>query len=131
MPATNDSLDLGRLLRVQAMVTEAAQTQATMNAAVALVRAYMGLRNEVLLITEAEDLKELRDECERLFPVLGEPPRVAHQLDTGAAEALLNLRKLGGWIQGLINELTLEQRMRMEAEERAKLQDRPSTGFAS
>jgi len=67
------ALDLGRLLRVQAMVTEAAQTEATSKAGVALVRAYMSLRAEVMLIAQGEGLDELREECNRLFPILDYP----------------------------------------------------------
>jgi hypothetical protein len=123
---------------MQAMVTEAAQTEATYHAGIALVRAYMGLRNEMSLILEGEGLESLREESDRLFPSLPEPEPFKIGFDpinsqakllAAANEALINLRQLGGWIQGLINELTLEQRMRLDAEERAKLQSRPATGF--
>ena len=132
------SLDLGKLLRVQAMVNEAAQVEATRDAAGALVRAYLGLRDEVLLSLQSADLKELRDEFDRLFPLLANPPpfnpnfdvvRSHTQLAAAAEEAQLSLRRLGGWIQGLINELTLGERLRLEAETKAKLERRPPTGF--
>jgi len=83
---------------------------------------------------------DLRDEFTRLFPELPEPPdydpnevffkleRTEGELTQATADALLNLRLLGGWIQGLIDEQTLERRIRAEAEERAK---RPPTGFGA
>ena len=134
---TTQSLDLGRLLRVQAMVTESAQTEATYKAGTALVRTFMGLREEILLIMRGDELEPLRGECNRLFPPMGNPPpfdpatgaETTKYLEAAAGEALLNLRKLGGWIQGLINELTLERRLRLEAEAKVAQASRPPTGF--
>jgi hypothetical protein len=131
------TVNIGRLLRVQAMVTEVAQTEATYKAAGALVRAYLSLRAEVILIMAAEELSDLRGEAMRLFPEIGEPapftsagqPQSHEVLETAATEALSRLRQLGGWIQGLINELTLDQRLRLEAEAKAKLEAHPGTGF--
>jgi hypothetical protein len=137
MAMPDNALDLGRLLRVQAMVTEVAQTQATHQAGIALVKAYNSLRGEITLIVAGEELASLREECSRLFPHMDYPnvsarmsagERIAN-LDTAASEALLNLRKLGGWIQGLINERTLDQRLRLAAEEQAKLEAKPGMGF--
>jgi hypothetical protein len=130
-------LDLGRLLRMQAMVTQAAQIEVTYQSGKALARAYLSLRDEMLRILEDESLAGLRAECERLFPVIEDPPpfhpgmlqSTAAELSEAANEAQLGLRKLQGWIQGLIDELTLEQRLRFEAEARAAQGVRPPTGF--
>jgi hypothetical protein len=131
-------LSLGRLLRMQAMVTQVAQTEATAQAAAALVRAYNDLRGEMLLIIQPEALADLRAECERLFlelkepapfqPAYGEPTSVA-QFARYASEAHVGLQKLQGWIQGLIDELTLERRLVLEAEAKAKTAAQPPTGF--
>ena len=126
-------LDLGRLLRVQAMVTEVAQTTATFRASNALVRAYLRLREEIIgALAEAEGLEELRAEAERLFPILDEASRNNQgRMEEATAAALINIRQIGGWVQGLIDEQTLERRMRMEAEERAKLAARSAPGFTA
>jgi hypothetical protein len=139
MATPSGNLDFGRLLRVQSMVTEAAQTEATYKAAIGLVRAYNGLRDEIFSIVEAAGLQEMRAECLRLFPLLEYPHpfnpnfpiETSAGLEAAASEALLNLRKLGGWIKGLIDEMTFEQRLRIEAEEKAKLEARPPTGFTA
>jgi hypothetical protein len=131
--------DLGRLLRVRAMVIGAAQVEATEGAALALVRAYAGLREEMLHVLESEALGPLRDEFERLFTTMEEPEpfhpyrgAVGHaELASAASEAQVNLLKIQGWIQGLVDELTLEQRLRLEAEEKAKLESKFKPGFGS
>ena len=90
-----------------------------------LVRAYMNLRDEMFLILDKEELRELWDEGVRLFPDMQEPPEFnpnfpseIFHMETAASEAQTKIRMLGGWIQGLINELTLDRRLRMEAEEK-------------
>ena len=126
-------LALGRLLRMRAMVMEAAQIEATFHAGGALVRAYLGLRDEMLRILEPEALAELREEFERLFPVVREPRSISRSMPNltraqqaeAASEAQLSLRKLQGWIQGLIDELTFEERLRLEAEARVAQANRP------
>ena len=65
-------LDLGKLLRLDEMVTQASQTEAVRDSAAALVHAYMGLRTEMLGLLEPEELRELREEFERLFQPLDE-----------------------------------------------------------
>jgi hypothetical protein len=135
MPAPSN-LDLGRLLRVQAMVRES-QVEATHAAADALVRAYLSLREEMHTILASEDLKELQLEFQRLFERMDDPVpfipllnvETGAKRESAAYEALVNLRKLSGWIQGLIDELTFEQRLRIEAEEKAKAANRPGVGF--
>lgn len=69
---TTHSLDIGRLLRMQAMVTQAAEVEATRDASRALVHAYLSLRAEMLGITQSHGLEELQAECERLFPLIEE-----------------------------------------------------------
>lgn len=129
--------ELGKLLRMRNMVTAAAQVEATHDSARALVRAYLGLRDEMLVVLEGESLDDLREEFERLFSPIEEPREVnvaIHHTITAAAalaaEAQVGLRRMEGWIQGLIDEQTLEQRLRMEAEEKAKLESKRPTGFA-
>jgi hypothetical protein len=127
-------LDIGRLLRVRGMVSNATQAEANHLTGAALTRAYMGLRGELLLGLSGA----LREEFERLFepleiprefnPYAGDNPAVFTQ---HATEALLSLRRLEGWIQGLIDQATLEQRMRIEAEEKAKWEAKQPPGFGS
>jgi hypothetical protein len=140
MPDTKTpGLDLGRLLRIHAMVMEAAQVEPTYQAGEALAGAYIGLREEMQRVVEDAGLANLRVEFDRLFPTVDAPPSYSPALpeSTGAKlavaanEAQLGLAKLHGWIQGLIDEQTLDERMRMDAEEKAKLEGRPPTGFTS
>jgi hypothetical protein len=131
------SLDLGRLLRMQAMVMQAAQTEATYQAGGALVLAYLRLRAELLKILEPEPLAELREEFARIAPHMEFAPpfspllaaETSAKLADAAHQAQTNLRVLQGWVQGLIDELTLEQRLRLEAEAKAAQANRPPTGF--
>ena len=58
--STTPDLDLGKLLRVRAMVIGAAQVQATHEAGSALVRAYLGLRDEIDLALQSDSLADLR-----------------------------------------------------------------------
>jgi hypothetical protein len=130
-------LNLGWLLRMQAMVEESAQVEATYQAAAALVEAYMGLRGEMQRVLGNLGLSDLSAEFDRLFLPIGPPPEYSPAVPSltgprllkAASAAQLNLRKLQGWIQGLINELTLEQRLRMEAEAAAGMK-KPPMGFA-
>jgi hypothetical protein len=130
-------IDLGQLLRLRAMTTKVLQTQVTEHAGIALVHAYNGLREEMLGI-HRQGLAELREEFARLLPSLDEPPAYdpsyrmpQPEFLVAATEAMVKLGQLEGWIQGLIDEQTLEERMRLEAEAKAKLATRPSTGFAA
>jgi hypothetical protein len=132
-------LDLGKLLRLDEMVTQAAHTEAVRDSAAALVHAYMALRAEMLTLLESETQPELGEEFGRLFQPLAEPgpfsPVLAVEsqvrLAAAAEEALMRLRLVGGWIKGLIREVTLEQTMRADAEARATLAAKPPTGFTS
>jgi len=131
-------LDLGKLLRVDEMVTQAAQVEAVRDSAGALVHAYTGLRAEILTLLEDKPLRELREEFERLFQPLDEPARFSPalplesqvRLASAAEEALMRIRLVGGWVKGLIRELTLAETMRLEAEAKARLAAKPQTGFA-
>ena len=121
------------------MVMEAAQVEATYQAGEALASAYLGLREEMQRVVEDAGLANLRVEFDRLFPTVDAPPSYSPalpesteaKLAAAANEAQLGLAKLHGWIQGLIDEQTLDERMRMDAEEKAKLEGRPRTGFTS
>ncbi|HJU37474.1 MAG TPA: hypothetical protein VJ716_08675 [Gaiellaceae bacterium] len=131
-------MDTGRLLRLRAMVNEAAQVEATHQSARALVHAYRGLQTEMLHVLDDAGLSDLREEFERLFPPMEDPREVHMSIPDSvaraaavAAEAQMGLRRLQGWIQGLIDEQTLELRLRLEAEEKAKLEGKPATGFGA
>jgi len=101
---TKQRLDLGRLLRMQAMVTRAAQVEATYQAGQALVRAYLSPRDEMLKILEPDALAELRAECQRLFPDIEDPggfsttlPRVTSaRLAAAAHEAATQAQNASG-----------------------------------
>jgi len=91
------------------------------------------LREEMQRVVEDAGLANLRVEFDRLFPTVDAPPPYSPalpestraKLAAAANEAQLGLAKLHGWIQGLIDEQTLDERMRVEAEEKAKLEGRP------
>ena len=125
------ALDLGRLVRMQAMVS-AAQQEATGFAGGPLIRVYNSLVDEMSTILEqASGTRELRDELKRLFTYLDEPPALDQRAQLVAAtEALLKIKQLAGWVQGLIDELTFEKKLKLEAEATAKLAARPRTGFS-
>src|SRR5688572_18650300 len=100
------------------MVNAAAQTEVARDSAAALVRAYMGLRGELLTSLESDETRELREEFERLFVPLEEPEPFetghgerdrAARLAAAAADGRTRLGQLGGWIQGLIDELTFQE----------------------
>jgi hypothetical protein len=121
----------GNLLRMHSMVTGVAEVEATSAAAVSLVSTYLRLRGEVLLNLQGEAFEELREEFERLFAPI-KPPRSVNaffdperndsELSAAAHDAQLRLRQLGGWIHGLIDELTFQRRLRVEAEAKAMVQ---------
>jgi hypothetical protein len=130
--------DLGKLLRLDEMVTQAVQTEAVRDSAAALVHAYMALRAEMLTLLGSGAQEELRKEFERVFQPLDDPPKFSPvlavesqvSLATAAEEALMRLRLVGGWIKGLIREATFEETMRAEAEAKARLAAKPPTGFS-
>lgn len=134
MPAAAQNLDLGKLLRLHAMVT-ASQVDATRTSARALSLAYINLTAEIRQALSIQGLEDLLAEFDRVFTPLAEVPEAVDVNDlvatSRANEALVKLRQVGGWVQGLLDELTFEQRMRMEAEEKARLAAKPTTGFGT
>jgi hypothetical protein len=93
----------------------------------------------VFALAESTGNSSLANEFLQLFPVLERlnpfnpnfPQETTVKLKAGAAAALVHLKQLGGWLQGLIDELTYEQRMRVQAEENAKQAARPGVGFGT
>ncbi len=124
------NLDIGKLLRVRGMALNAAQIEATHNAVGALCRAYNGLCREMTFeILGEESVSGLRSEFVRLFPEIAEPQSPQGDAYRKAAiEAHLGLGRLQGWVQGLIDELTLETRLRLDAEAQA---NKPPVGFGT
>lgn len=124
-------LDLGKLLRLRAMVT-AAQVAVSPSVATALVKSHNVLVGEMQLALQEASQTDLEAEFSRLFPLLPGPTgsRDDYRFEAASAAAL-SLAQMGGWIQGLIEEATFDQRMRVEAEERAKMATKPATGFAA
>ena len=101
----------------------------------ALTESYMRLREQVGNVLAGD----LSDEFNATFPSIDlvQPPtspqphataawRVTAEPAARRARALLG--QLAGWIDGLIEEQTLERRIRMEAEELAKRQRPGFTG---
>ncbi len=137
--ADTSGLDLGKLLRLDEMVTQAAQTEAVRDSAAALVHAYAGLRHEVIEMLKAAGLTDLHNEAFALFRPLESPAPFSSmrgaedhmRLASVAEEALMNIRLIGGWVKGLIRELTLEETMRLEAEAKARFAAKPPTGFGT
>jgi hypothetical protein len=111
---------LGKLLRLRAMVTATQLAHVSR----AVIGAYTTLLEE--LTDAVSDEPTLVAELERVFKPL---PNPATGYGPQVEEAGLKLRMLAGWIQGLIDEATLEHRLRMEAEEKAKLEAKLKPGF--
>jgi len=49
-------------------------------------------------------------------------PEGIHAFHEETSEVHLRLRRLKGWVEGLINELLLTQRLRLEAEARVRIE---------
>jgi hypothetical protein len=132
-------LDLGQLLRLRGMIESAATSvTADGDGAPALTESYARLRGLARDFVEAPDLNI--DEFDPAFPEMDvvefaeheHPRRLMARNTTYApqakrAQALLG--QLGGWVSGLIDEITLEQRLRFEAQERVKQERRQPPGF--
>jgi hypothetical protein len=130
--------DLGRLLRLQEAINASTDTEASGKAAPALSESYMRLRGQAAeLVAETQ----LADEFAATFPEIevvqgpsGRDPAQAAAFSISAApqaeNALALLRQLGGWVAGIVREMTLEQQMRIEAQEKAKLAAKQPPGFA-
>jgi hypothetical protein len=128
--------DLGRLFRLHGAVKAAADVTPDGQAAPVLTSSYLRLREQALEL--ADD--ERRAELEATFPIMdalelpaSTHPRFAVTLQaTGgpaARTAQALLVQLAGWLDGYIAAMTLEQRMRLEAEERVKQERRRAPGF--
>jgi hypothetical protein len=72
-----------------------------------------------------------KQDHERVFPPLEEPDDHlnARRSAQGAAKSSAGIRLLGGWVLGLIDELTMDQWMRMQAEDTAKIGTKAPTAF--
>jgi hypothetical protein len=97
----------------------------------ALSDGYMRLRNQIGTILDGD----LSDEFNAAFPEIqvpqlgpGSPSRTI-ALTPQARRSQALLAQLAGWLEGLIAERTLDQRLRYEAEERVKLERRKPPGF--
>lgn len=120
------------------MAEAAAATTVTRDAAHALHESYRRLRDQVsgLLAADEARLAEFTAAFPELSPNLpqasaaGGGPHaamvVASTRTAMAEHAALLLRQLGGWLEGLVQEATFEQRMRLEAEATAKLRVKSS-----
>jgi hypothetical protein len=132
-------LDLGHLLRLKGSIEAAASSvKPDGSGAPALTESYMRLRSQVQqLIGESS----LSGEFESTFPVIEivdkpmDHPRAAARAvmvhEAAAQEAKGLLGQLAGWLDGLIAEQTLEQRLRFEAEARVKEERRKPPGFTT
>lgn len=117
-------LDLGRLLRLKSMAESAAPSvEPDGYSAPALTGSYARLRAEIARMLEGSGLEQ---EFANAFPEITvikharNTPRVATRDASAAREVRILLGQLGGWLEGLIAERTLEQRLRYEAEERMR-----------
>jgi hypothetical protein len=129
-------MDLGQLLRLKGRVDAAATvTEPDGSAAPALTESYMRLREQILKMLDGGDLSAEFNESFPEIEIVGSPGRhprdvalaqMAHTVDARRAQTLL--AQLAGWLDGLIQAETYEQRMRIEAEEKAK---RQAPGFTS
>ena len=131
-------ISLGQLLRLKGM-TEAAGTAVAADgaSAPALTESYIRLRDQIANLLQGD----FADEFDAAFPVVEEVrqpmdhPRAAARAaiihEAAARRARTLLGQLAGWLDGLIAEATLEQRLRFEAEERVKAERRQPPGFGS
>ncbi len=130
-------LELGHLLRLKGQVDAATQTTPDGFAASALVESYNTCRDQIVGALEEGDLLEEFAASFPELPAAVEPEsnfpynvNKAAQANKGLAQrAQVSLARLAGWLDGLIAEQTLEQRMRIEAQETAKLARRQPPGF--
>jgi hypothetical protein len=124
-------LELGRLLRVKAMIDASVDESNPGDSVHASAEAYVRLHAE---ISGMVDDTELHDEFDRLFPDEVLPldhaeelgmslsPQGAVRAGSEGRRAQTHLRQLAGWVQGLIEEQLLERRIVAEAEANAKEQ---------
>jgi hypothetical protein len=118
----------------------AASVSPDASAAHALTESYVRLRREVSELAQELGLGE---EFAAVFPevAVAEPPTASLagnlgrqfnlDLQAEAKRASTLLGQLAGWVQGLIDEQTFEQRIAAEAEAKATLAAKPPTGFTT
>jgi hypothetical protein len=130
-------LDLGKLLRLKGMVESAASAvdPAQPESAHAITDSYQRLRAQVGELVGGSDLE---GEFTASFPeidVARFEPRRGSLIAEGAAalnaaqRARVLLGQLAGWLEGLIVERTLQQRIEAEAAERVKQERKQPPGF--
>ncbi len=114
------ALDVSRFLRLQGAINAAVAAIPSDHAATAvtaLAGSYMTMREEVRLVID----DSLRDEFDRLFPVMDVPAAPNVMRGGGfdpfksadiANQARARLKAMGGWLDGFVQEA----RMKMEAE---------------
>jgi hypothetical protein len=116
------------------MVEAATKIEADASSAAALTESYNRVRSEVEEFVSgtpvAEEFgrtfSELEAPAERLRP----NPMVMATLKEAAQSATVQLGQLGGWLDGFIQEQTLHERLRLEAEEKVKADRRQQPGFS-
>jgi hypothetical protein len=131
-------LELGPLLRLKAMTDEAASSLEPESAsAPAFTEAYNRLRAAVRELVDKTPIEgeflNFFPEIEQVSVSLSQHPREAVRemvrFESAAKQARLLLGQLAGWVDGLIQEQTLERRLRLEAEERVKQERKQAPGF--
>jgi hypothetical protein len=110
-------MDVSQLLRLKGTL-EAVATR-DVRADKGQAESYVRIRAEVARAVEPS----LTEELERLFPA--ELSTAGQPWGVQAQEAMTLMGALSGWLGGIIDGAVLDQRIRAEAEERAK-----RTGFA-
>jgi hypothetical protein len=108
-------MDVGFLLRMKGVVEAAAAVPPSGRAGQGHAEAYPRVRE---LIAEAVDDDTLRAEMDRLFPA--DLSTAGRPWNAQGDEAVVLMNLLAGWLGGLVEEAVLGQRIRAEAEERAK-----------
>lgn len=134
-------VDLGELLRLRGM-TDSAATSVTADGegAPALIESYTRLRGLTREFVGANGLNI--EEFDSAFPEIDaidlrqfeHPRNRMHRKGMYAPQAIRAqalIGQLGGWLSGLFDEVTLERRLRLEAEERVKQERRQPPGFRS
>lgn len=113
-------MDVGTLFRLKGVVEAAAQ-QPTGNLSEAHIFSYRRVRTEVRMAIDPPH----GDEFDRLFPEDAAAWDGGGPYGSAATEAIVLMNQMAGWLDGIIQAAVLDQRIRVEAEEKAK-----RTGFA-
>jgi hypothetical protein len=119
-------MDVAKLIRLHAAVASAADLPDKLSSAraYALADAYMRLRAEVRGVIDAN----LRDEFDRLFQELRPTMTAGGAYLRLAAESESAIRRLSGWIDGVVKAATLEDRAQRDAEAYARERVRQERG---